>query len=71
MPKPTIPPLDVLQRYTINEACSYLRVSRATLYKCIHAGKLPIIKEGRRTFVPGRVIAERSAPPEAASDRAA
>lgn len=62
MPKqsPPLPPLDVLQRYSIEETCRYLRTSRETLYKSIRTGEVPIIKEGRRTYVSGRVIAARS-----------
>jgi excisionase family DNA binding protein len=52
--------LDIRQRYTIDEACCYLRVSRATIYHAIAAGTLPTIKDGRRTFVPGQAIADRS-----------
>jgi hypothetical protein len=59
-----LPPLDILQRYTINEACRYLRKCRASLYLDIADGMIPIIKEGRRTYVPGAAIVERSRIPE-------
>jgi hypothetical protein len=49
-----------LQRYTVNESCRYLRKCRASLYRDIADGKIPIIKEGRRTYVPGAAIVERS-----------
>ncbi len=55
----TLPPLDILQRYTINETNAYLRQSRSKTYKDIDAGKLAIIKDGRRTYVSGAVIASR------------
>jgi excisionase family DNA binding protein len=55
-----LPALDTAQRYTVNEACAYLRVSRAYLYKLIREGQVPTIADGRRTFVPGAAIAERS-----------
>lgn len=55
-----LPPLDPLQRYSIAEACKYLRVSRAFIYKLIHDGKLKTIPEGRRRYVPGAEIAKRS-----------
>ncbi len=55
-----LPPLDINQRYTITETNAYLRQSRAKTYQDISAGKLTVIKDGRRTYVPGRVIAERS-----------
>ena len=58
--KQALSPLDLNQRYTIDEASAYLRVSRAHLYKHIAAGKLPTIEDGSRRFVPGHVIAERS-----------
>jgi hypothetical protein len=53
-----------LQRYTINEACRYLRKCRVSLYQDIKAGLIPVIKEGSRTFIPGAAIAERSRIPE-------
>src|SRR5258705_79720 len=52
-----LPPLDQLQRYPINEAGSYLRMSRARLYEKIAAGELTVIRDGRRTYVPGSEIA--------------
>jgi excisionase family DNA binding protein len=58
--QPTLPPLDTAQRYTVNEACQYLRVSRSYLYQLIRNGQLRTIDEGRRTFVPGTAIADRS-----------
>ena len=63
----TLPPLDPNQRYTINEACDYLRISRAYVYKQINAGLLTTITEGRRTFIPGAVIADRSRVPDKAA----
>ena len=59
-----LPPLDPRQRYTIPEACAYLRKCRASLYADIKAGDIRVIKEGRRTYVPGSEIASRSAVPE-------
>lgn len=56
----SLPPLDLLQRYTINEASAYLRQSRAKTYMDISAGTLSIIKDGSRTYVSGRAIAARS-----------
>lgn len=55
-----LPPLDINQRYTINEGSAYLRQSRAKTYIDIRDGKLPIIKDGKRTYIPGRAIAARS-----------
>lgn len=58
-PHKAMPPLDELQRYTINEAADYMRVSRAYLYKLIKLGTLPTIPDGRHRFVAGSVIAAR------------
>ena len=54
-----LPPLDVNQRYSVNEACAYLRKSRGGIYHDIKAG-MPVIRDGGRTYVPGSVIAARS-----------
>lgn len=56
----TLPPLDKLQRYTIDEASEYLRQSRAKTYQDIAAGRLDSFNDGRRRYVPGRAIAARS-----------
>jgi hypothetical protein len=56
----TPPLLDLNQRYTITETNAYLRQSRAKTYQDIKEGKLPVIKDGRRTYVSGRAIAARS-----------
>ncbi len=53
-------PLDPQQRYSIPEASAYLRQSRSKTYMDISAGTLVIIKDGKRTYIPGTVIAERS-----------
>lgn len=62
-----LPPLDLRQRYTIDETARYLRVSRAHVYQLIKAGTVKTIPDGRRTFVPGSVIAALSALPEPAT----
>ena len=59
-----LPPLDQAQRYTIPEALTYLRTSRGTIYHLIAEGSLRVIREGRRTYVPGSEIARRSALPQ-------
>jgi excisionase family DNA binding protein len=56
----TLPPLDERQRYTVPEGCAYLRRSRASIYNLIAAGELRVIKEGRRTFIPGSEIVRLS-----------
>lgn len=57
-----LPPLDLLQRYTVQEACSYLRTSRARLYAKVKAGEIPVLKDGARTYITGRAIAAQSQP---------
>ena len=59
----TLAPLDPRQRYTIEEALMYLRLSRARLYAKVHAGEIALLKDGRRTFVNGGDIVRLSAPP--------
>lgn len=56
----TLPPVDMSQRYTIAEAIAYLRISHATVYKEINAGRIKVLKQGKRTFVPGSEIARLS-----------
>jgi hypothetical protein len=53
-------PLDEKQRYEIPEACKYLRQSRAKTYNDVKAGRLRVIKDGARTYVPGSEIARKS-----------
>jgi excisionase family DNA binding protein len=48
-----LPPIDSAQRYSIEEAIRYLRISRFTIYERIATGKIATIKEGRRRFCPG------------------
>jgi hypothetical protein len=64
MAKPTesLPPLDTLQRYTVDEASAYLRQSRAKTYNDIAAGALESFNDGRRRYVTGSSIAARSRP---------
>lgn len=59
-----LPALDPRQRYSIEEAASYLRMSRALLMRRIAAGAVVTITDGRRRYVPGREIERLSAPPE-------
>ena len=55
-----VAPLDVHQRYDIEETCALLRTSKAQLYRQIAAGEIRVIKAGRRTYVPGSEIAAKS-----------
>jgi hypothetical protein len=52
--------LDTRQRYQIPEAVALLRKSRASIYLDIKAGRLKVIRDGRRTYVPGSEIARLS-----------
>ena len=70
VPDHPLPPLDELQRYSIPETIAYLRSSRKTVYDDIRAGRLRILKEGKRTFVPGSEIARRSRLPVTADQAA-
>jgi len=56
----SLAPLDVRQRYGIDEAARYLRISRARLYQKIAAGEIRLLKDGRRSFVPGSAIVAAS-----------
>ena len=56
----SLAPIDVRQRYTIEETNSYLRQSRAKTYQDIASGLLKTIKDGRRTYIPGSEIIARS-----------
>lgn len=56
-----LPPLDPMQRYTVEESCRYLRISRTWLYEQINTGLIATIKQGRRRYVPGAELVRRSA----------
>jgi excisionase family DNA binding protein len=58
---PPLAPLDTQQRYDLDEAARYLRISRSTLYNDIAAGLIASIKDRKRRFIPGVEIARRSA----------
>lgn len=55
-------PVDLCQRYTIPEACGYLAISHTKLYEAIAAGRLKVIRDGKRVFVPGSEISRLSQP---------
>jgi excisionase family DNA binding protein len=65
-PHQPLAPLDVMQRYTLTEACRYLRTSRESLYKLINSGRLRPIKQEKRTYIPGADIARLSRSQDAA-----
>ena len=62
-----LPPVDPHQRYEVPEASAYLRQSVAKTYLDIKSGKLRILKDGGRSFVPGTEIIRRSTLPECRS----
>jgi hypothetical protein len=57
---PLLAPVDVNQKYDIEEAMRYERCSRQTLYSEINAGRLKTIRVGRRRYVPGSELARRA-----------
>lgn len=61
-----LPPLDLNQRYSVEEAAAYLRQSRAKTFADIGSGKLSSLTDGRRRYVPGWAIARASGAREVA-----
>jgi hypothetical protein len=61
------PPLDTHQRYSVPEALALLRTSRKTFYDLVKTQRVAVIKEGKRTYVPGTEIARLSAAPAVAA----
>lgn len=51
---------DPRQRYSVVETLSLLRTSRRSFYRMLREGHVRVIKQGRRTFVPGAEIARLS-----------
>lgn len=51
-----LPSIDERQRYSIDEASRYLRLSRARLYEHINAGSIKSITDGHRRYIPGSEI---------------
>ena len=45
--------LDASRRYDVNSASALLDQCRAQTYLDIQKGRLKVIREGRRTFIPG------------------
>ncbi len=56
-----LPPLDTRQRYSIDEGIAYLRESRSRMYQKIASGEVKVIKDGRRTYIPGTELIRLSA----------
>ena len=63
----SLPAIDLAQRYSVDEAIEYLRTSRGPFFADIREGRLAVIREGKRVFVPGSEIARRSRLPAEAA----
>ncbi len=58
-----LPLLDTRQRYSIDEGIAYLRESRSRMYQKIASGEVKVIKDGRRTYIPGTELIRLSVLP--------
>jgi hypothetical protein len=63
-PQPPIQ-IDPNQRYSLAETWATLRQSPAKTYVDIRHGKIKVIREGRRTYVPGSELIRLSTLPAA------
>lgn len=54
--------LDPLRRYDIPTALALLGISRKRFYANVNAGRIRLVKDGRRSFCPGSEIVRVSAP---------
>jgi hypothetical protein len=57
---PSPGPIDTNRRYPIKVANELLSQSNSKTYEDIAAGRLKIIKDGKRTYIPGSEIVRRS-----------
>lgn len=71
-----LPPPQPGRRYTVRAAMRYLAKSRMTLYLDVKAGRVRVIRDGRRVFFPGDELLRltsldptESATPEPEADR--
>ncbi len=63
-PKNTpLPILDPNRRYPIEQTLAFLGVSRRHFYEGVKAGRIKLIKDGRRSFCAGSTIARLSQEP--------
>ncbi len=60
---PTLPHFNPLLRYPIAVASKFLCQGETKTFADIKAGRLNVIREGGRTFVPGAEIVRLCAPP--------
>ena len=70
-PRPILAPLDIQQRYTVAESALYLRSSSWSVFRDIREGRLNVIREGQRTYIPGSELARRSRIEQPAFDQRA
>lgn len=63
--------VDPVQRYGVPESAAFLRQSEARTWLDIKENKLKVIREGKRTFVPGSELIRRSTLPAQSSDQSA
>jgi hypothetical protein len=68
--RPALPAIDPVQRYSVSEVIWYLRSSRKTVFNDIKTGRLPSFKDGKRRFVSGAALIERSRAPSASPEAA-
>jgi hypothetical protein len=61
--KAALAPIDCNKRYDIETSLQILGMSRARLYQDVAADRLRIIKDGRRSFIHGSALIERSRQP--------
>jgi hypothetical protein len=63
-----VPPsvVDANQRYPVPEANAILRQSNAKTYADIKAGKIQVIRDGARTYIPGTELIRLSTLPRPA-----
>ena len=66
---PTLPPIDPHQRYTPEEAAAYLRSSRCSVFRDIREKRLASFTDGKRRYITGVALIERSRAPDAAPER--
>lgn len=65
-----LPAIDERQRYPIQpDALAYLDCSRKTFYEDVKAGRIRLIKVGRRSYVPGSELVRLSQVPAACARR--
>jgi hypothetical protein len=53
-------PVDINRRYPISTGLSILSTSRATFYAAVKAGRIKILKQGRRSYISGQELARLS-----------